>query len=72
VVTTADGEALGSVTDVFRVGEAEVYEVRGPRGEILVPAIASVVKELRPAEKRIVVDADALGLGNPAENEIRP
>ena len=72
MVSTADGESLGAVTDVFRVGEAEVYEVRGPRGEILVPAVASVVKELRPDQKRIVVDADALGLINPAENELRP
>jgi len=71
-VTTTDGESLGSVTDVFRVGEAEVYEVRGPRGEILVPAVGDVVKELNPAEKRIVVDADALGLRDPGAIEIRP
>jgi 16S rRNA processing protein RimM len=61
VLTTA-GEELGEIADVFRVGESEVYEVHGPRGEILVPAVASVVKELAPAEKRIVVDAGALGL----------
>jgi 16S rRNA processing protein RimM len=71
-VTAVDGESLGTVTDVFRVGETEVYEVRGPRGEILVPAVATIVKELRPAEKRIVVDGDALGLTDPAESEIRP
>lgn len=71
-VVTSSGEGLGVVEDVFRVGEGEVYQVRGDRGEILVPAVASVVKELRPADKRIVVDADALGLTNPAENEIRP
>jgi 16S rRNA processing protein RimM len=71
-VLTDSGEELGTVADVFRVGESEVYEVRGPRGEILVPAVASVVTELNPAEKRIVVDADALGLTNPAQNEIRP
>ena len=28
--------------------------------------------ELNPAEKRIVVDADILGLTNPAQNEIKP
>jgi 16S rRNA processing protein RimM len=61
-VTTTDGEALGTVHDVFRVGGGEVYEVRGPEGEILVPAVGSVVTELRPDEKRIVVDAAALGL----------
>jgi 16S rRNA processing protein RimM len=71
VVTTA-GEELGTVTDVFRVGESEVYEVRGPRGEILIPAVGDVVKELNPGEKRIVVDPDVLGLSNPADNEIRP
>ncbi len=71
-VVTTMGEDLGTVTDVFRVGESEVYEVRGPRGEILIPAVSDVVKELSPADKRIVVDADALGLTNPAENEIRP
>jgi len=71
-VETRDGEVLGTVDDVFRVGEVEVYQVRGTRGEILVPAVATVVTELRPAEKRIVVDAAALGLTNPEESEIRP
>jgi 16S rRNA processing protein RimM len=71
-VFTDTGEELGTVADIFRVGEGEVYVVRGPRGEILVPAVAAVVKELAPAEKRMVVDADALGLVNPAENEIKP
>jgi 16S rRNA processing protein RimM len=66
-VTTRDGEELGEVVDVFRVGESEVYTVRGPRGEVLVPAVASVVIELAPAAKRIVVDADALGLNEKVE-----
>jgi 16S rRNA processing protein RimM len=61
-VLTDDGRDLGEVVDVFRVGEAEVYTVRGETGELLVPAVASVVRELVPAEKRIVVDAAALGL----------
>jgi 16S rRNA processing protein RimM len=61
-VSTTTGEVLGEISDVFRVGESEIYTVNGPRGEILVPAIESVVKELAPAEKRVVVDAEALGL----------
>lgn len=64
LVLTQDGEDLGVVKDVFRVGESEVYTVVGPHGEILVPAVASIVKELAPAERRIVVDSDALGLGD--------
>jgi 16S rRNA processing protein RimM len=61
-VSTTAGLELGHIVDVFRVGESEIYVVNGPRGEILVPAIESVVKELAPAEKRVVVDAEALGL----------
>jgi 16S rRNA processing protein RimM len=67
VVTTA-GEELGQISDVFRVGESEVYVVNGRRGEILVPAVESVVRELAPAEKRVVVDGEALGLGHAAED----
>ena len=51
-VLTRSGENLGTVHDVFRVGESEVYVLRGPRGEILVPAVRSVVIELMPAERR--------------------
>jgi 16S rRNA processing protein RimM len=62
-VVTDDGRTLGEVADVFRVGEAEVYTVRRPEGgELLVPAVESVVRELAPAERRIVVDAAALAL----------
>ena len=66
-VISERGEELGTVRDVFRVGESEVYEVRGDRGEILVPAVGSVVIELKPHEKRIVVDSVALGLDEATE-----
>lgn len=71
-VKTEAGEELGEVADVFRVGEGEVYVVRGPRGEVLVPAVASVVIELAPLEKRIVVNAEALGLTGSAATEDPP
>ena len=61
-VTTTAGEQLGEVSDVFRVGGSEVFTVRGSRGEVLVPAVGSVVRELDTASKRIVVDGEALGL----------
>ncbi|MGC8633940.1 MAG: ribosome maturation factor RimM [Candidatus Limnocylindrales bacterium] len=62
-VTTASGEALGQVDDVFRTGGGEVYVVRGgPRGEVLVPAVRSVIREFAPRRGRLVVDAEALGL----------
>ena len=43
--------------------------VRGDRGETLVPAVATVVKEIDTAEKRIVVDAEALGLRDEPADE---
>ena len=57
------------MADIFRVGESEVYVVRGPKGEILVPAVQVVVRELDPANKRMVIDAVALGIGGTDEEE---
>lgn len=42
-VVTAEGENLGRVTEVLQPGANDVYVVEGPRGEVLVPAIADVV-----------------------------
>jgi 16S rRNA processing protein RimM len=67
-VFTETGEEVGTVDDIFRVGESEVYVVNGPRGEVLVPAVEANVKELVPAEKRIVVDGVALGLNDAAQD----
>jgi 16S rRNA processing protein RimM len=68
-VVTDDGQELGTVADVFRVGESEVYSVRGPDGETLVPAVADVVKSIDVPLKRIVVDARTLGLRGDPEDE---
>jgi 16S rRNA processing protein RimM len=61
-VTTLAGEELGRVTDIFRTGGSEVFVVEGPRGEILVPAVTSVIVEFAPTTGRIVVDGEALDL----------
>jgi 16S rRNA processing protein RimM len=64
VKTTAD-DVLGTVVDVFRAGEAEVYVVDGgPLGELMIPSVGSVVIELSPDEGRLVVDPVALDLPN--------
>ena len=42
-VTTTTGEDLGTVVDVFRAGEGEVYVARGGRlGEVMVPAVKAM------------------------------
>jgi 16S rRNA processing protein RimM len=71
-VVTTDGEELGQVEEVFRAGEGEVFAVRGGTyGEVLVPAVRSVVRELAPREGKIVVDREALDLEAPAPRRPR-
>lgn len=68
-VSTSAGERLGTVADVFRVGESEVFVVRGGgRGELYIPAVSAVVRDMSPREGHIVVDADALGLDDRASD----
>src|SRR3954471_21466199 len=68
-VVTTDREELGTVVEIFRVGESEVYVVRGERGETLVPAVAAIITDLDTAAKRIIVDPFALGLRGEPEEE---
>lgn len=42
-VTTRDGETMGEIEDVFSTGSNDVLVIRGPRGEILLPALAEVI-----------------------------
>ncbi|HSS36606.1 MAG TPA: PRC-barrel domain-containing protein, partial [Patescibacteria group bacterium] len=61
-----DGEELGSVADIYRVGEIDAYVVRGgPRGEFDVPAVRDFVRIFAPKRGEIVVDVAALELGPP-------
>jgi 16S rRNA processing protein RimM len=53
---TPDGRALGSVNEVLRAGETDVLVIRPERGaDLLVPAIASVVREVDVAAGRVVI-----------------
>jgi 16S rRNA processing protein RimM len=61
-----DGEELGTVADIYRVAENDVYVVRGgPRGEFDLPAVRDFVRIFAPRRGEIVVDAAALELGPP-------
>jgi len=42
-VADASGTSLGTLVEVFRVGENEVYRVAGDDGEVLLPALRDVV-----------------------------
>jgi 16S rRNA processing protein RimM len=50
------GQLLGTVTEIIPTAANDVYVVRGPGGEILIPAIEDVVKAIDPAARRIEVE----------------
>jgi 16S rRNA processing protein RimM len=53
---TPVGEPIGNVTDILRAGETDVLVVtRAQGGDLLLPAIASVVREVDIAGGRVVV-----------------
>lgn len=63
-VLGVDGEALGTVADIYRVADNDVYVVRGgPRGEFDVPAVRDFIRIFAPRRGEIVVDVAALDLG---------
>ncbi len=45
-VHTEDGEDLGCLEEILETGSNDVYIVRGPSGEVLIPATSSVVMEV--------------------------
>lgn len=54
------GGSLGTLCDVMQPGGNDVYVFRGPRGEVLVPALKSVVLEVDVAHKHMLLSADRL------------
>ena len=55
-MVTVDGRSLGTVANILETGANEVYIVESPQhGEILIPAIESVVQEIDLASGRIII-----------------
>jgi 16S rRNA processing protein RimM len=55
-VVTATGERLGEISDVMETGANDVYVVADEGKEILLPAIADVVKLIDLEENQMVVE----------------
>jgi 16S rRNA processing protein RimM len=53
------GVELGTVVEIFRAGENEVYRIEGSSGELLVPALRDVVRSIDLASGRMVVRYEA-------------
>lgn len=55
----SDDKRLGTVTNVLKTGSNDVFEVDG---NILIPALKSVVKSIDIAAKKILVDEQCLSI----------
>ena len=55
-VITTEGEELGRISDDLFTAANDVYVVQGTRGEILLPAIHQVIKEIDLAAGRMIVE----------------
>jgi 16S rRNA processing protein RimM len=55
-VETAAGEELGELSEVLVTGANDVYVVSGPQGELLLPALRSVVIRVDLAHRKMVVE----------------
>ena len=61
-VLTEDGEQLGTVIGIVETGANDVYEVAGPSGEFLIPAVKPVIRriDLEAGEMIVVLPAGLL------------
>ena len=67
-VRGVDGADLGTVQDIYRVGETEVFVVSGgPVGSFDLPAVRAFIRIFAPRRGEIVVDAEALDLRPPRD-----
>ena len=73
-VRGTNGEELGRIVEIYRAGGAEVFVVRGPRGEVDIPGVHGIVTDLAPDRGEMIVDMDALALdARPVEDDyVRP
>jgi 16S rRNA processing protein RimM len=62
-VRGVDGTELGTVKDIYRIGETEVFTVDGgPVASFDLPAVRAFIRIFAPRRGEIVVDADSLDL----------
>ena len=55
-VVAETGEPVGTLREVIATGSNDVYIVRGPDGEVLVPAIDDVVQDFDPVRRVLTIE----------------
>jgi 16S rRNA processing protein RimM len=72
-VRGVDGAELGTVKDIYRIGETEVFTVDGgPYGSFDLPAVRAFIRVFAPRRGEIVVDAESLDLRAPRSRRPDP
>jgi 16S rRNA processing protein RimM len=72
-VRGVDGVELGTVRDIYRIGETEVFTVDGgPFGSFDLPAVRAFIRIFAPRRGEIVVDAESLDLRAPRSRQPDP
>lgn len=59
-VRSVDGRRLGTIRHIIETGSNDVYVVQEGREEVLIPALAEVVREVNLERRLMVVDLPAL------------
>ena len=54
-VFTEEGEDLGQLVEILETGSNDVYIVSGDSGELLIPALAEVIREVQEAKGTMIV-----------------
>jgi len=68
MVTTLDGQKLGSIVDIIVTGSNDVYVIKAPDGsQILIPAIKDVIKQVDLIRRTMYIDPLPGLLDNVAE-----
>jgi 16S rRNA processing protein RimM len=55
-VVTTEGKSLGEVAEVYELRPADLLEVRGPYGSIMIPFLSHIVVDVDAAAGRMVID----------------
>lgn len=55
-VVALTGEPVGTLREVIATGSNDVYVVRGPDGDVLVPAIPDVVQGFDPERRELTIE----------------
>lgn len=54
-VASDDGRVLGRVINIISTGSNDVLEVKGPFGDVLIPAIEEAIVEVDVEKKKVIV-----------------